>query len=31
MKDLQIFSNEEFGRVRTMLIDGEPCGLSERM
>lgn len=24
MKDLQIFSNEEFGQVRTMLIDGEP-------
>ena len=24
MKNLQIFSNEEFGQVRTMLIDGEP-------
>lgn len=24
MKDLQIFSNKEFGQVRTMLIDGEP-------
>lgn len=24
MKDLQVFSNEEFGQVRTMSIDGEP-------
>lgn len=24
MSDLQIFNNEEFGQVRTLVIDGEP-------
>lgn len=22
---LQIFNNEQFGRVRTITLDGEPC------
>ena len=24
MNNLQVFNNEEFGQVRTMVIDGEP-------
>ena len=24
MNNLQIFSNEEFGEIRTLLIDGQP-------
>lgn len=27
MNELQIFKNEEFGEVRTVTIDNEPCGI----
>ena len=30
MKELQIFNSKEFGDIRTVTIDNEPC-LSEKM